>query len=251
MKNFSKIISSFFLIVFLLQIFSVLILLTLPIISNAADDNIYFYPQISIGENFKVGGKKEIVPTSIGQYIMSIYNYAISIVGIIAAVVIMIGGVMWITAGGNQSRITEAKAWISSSIIGLVLALSSFMILKTINPDLVKIKAITPTGIKNISTSAEETAEQYASRQTKICNATNEGQKCQTSLGGLGFCYSNICIQCKNINEPASNVGQCCYGLEWKCNCEEMCAGKVGIELIKCNLEDCNNLEKCTCYNEN
>jgi len=80
--------------------------------------------------------------STIGLYIMEIYKYLIGIVGILATVVMMIGGVIWISAGGNASRVGEAKAWIGGALMGLVLALSSYTILNTIDPDLVSIQKI-------------------------------------------------------------------------------------------------------------
>jgi len=81
----------------------------------------------------------------IGEYIAGIYKYAIGIVGILAAVVLMIGGVIWITAGGSATMISEAKAWIGASLSGLVIALCSYTILYYVNPSLVNFN---PLGIK-------------------------------------------------------------------------------------------------------
>ena len=72
----------------------------------------------------------------LGLYIKAIYQYAIGIVGILAAVVLMFGGLLWLTAGGNTGQVTEAKEWIKASLTGLILALSSYMILYVVNPDL-------------------------------------------------------------------------------------------------------------------
>jgi len=79
----------------------------------------------------------------IGEYIAGIYKYAIGIVGILAAVVLMIGGVMWIIAGGNATMIGEAKAWIGASLTGLVIALCSYAILYQVNPALVTFNPLT------------------------------------------------------------------------------------------------------------
>jgi hypothetical protein len=70
----------------------------------------------------------------INQYVAGIYNYAIGIVGILAAVVLMFGGLLWLTAGGNTTQVGEAKAWIGASLTGLLIALSSYMIMYQINP---------------------------------------------------------------------------------------------------------------------
>ena len=101
-------------------------------------------------------GKPQKCVPWIGQYIAGIYTYAIGIVGILAAVVLMIGGVIWITAGGNQTRIGEAKAWIGASLTGLILALCSYLILYTINPDLTKITPIRVNVVSDTDTQSEK-----------------------------------------------------------------------------------------------
>lgn len=73
----------------------------------------------------------------IQEYIIGIYKYGIGVIGIIATVVMMIGGIIWLLAGGDPSKITEAKAWITASVTGLIIALSSYLILYTVNPDLI------------------------------------------------------------------------------------------------------------------
>ncbi|MFH0956172.1 MAG: hypothetical protein V1801_03125, partial [Candidatus Falkowbacteria bacterium] len=55
-------------------------------------------------------GNKIFCVSWIGEYIAGVYKYAIGIVGILAAVVLMIGGVLWIVAGGSATMIGEAKA---------------------------------------------------------------------------------------------------------------------------------------------
>ena len=65
----------------------------------------------------------------IAEYIAGIYRYAIGIVGILSAVVLMIGGILWIVAGGSATMIGEAKAWIGASLTGLVIPLISVLIL--------------------------------------------------------------------------------------------------------------------------
>ena len=43
------------------------------------------------------------------------------------------------TSGGNVSRIESAKEWIYGAVFGLILALASFLLLNTINPQLIRI----------------------------------------------------------------------------------------------------------------
>ena len=78
----------------------------------------------------------------IAEYIAGIYKYAIGIVGILATVVMMIGGVVWILSGGNASTAGEAKAYIAASLTGLIITLTSYMILNIVNPNLVSFKTL-------------------------------------------------------------------------------------------------------------
>ncbi|NUQ57733.1 MAG: hypothetical protein HUT38_04610, partial [Candidatus Paceibacter sp.] len=50
---------------------------------------------------------------------------------------ITIGGVMWIASGANEKTRGEAKSKIESAIWGLVLAFAAYLVLYTINPQLV------------------------------------------------------------------------------------------------------------------
>lgn len=76
----------------------------------------------------------------LAEYISGIYKYAVAIVSIIAIVMIMVGGLRWLTAGGNASAIGGAKEMISGAVIGLFLVLGSYTVLYTVNPDLVNFK---------------------------------------------------------------------------------------------------------------
>ncbi len=88
---------------------------------------------------------------TIGVYITSIYKYGISVVGILATIVIMIGGLIWITSMGNASRVSNAKDWIGAALTGLALAMFSYTLLFIINPDLVELKPLNPESAEAIS----------------------------------------------------------------------------------------------------
>jgi hypothetical protein len=112
----------------------------MPAIKNPTDSLQIKIPGLKFSDAqqcFANNGGKALCTNWIGEYISSIYNYGIAIAGIIAAVVMMFGGVIWLTAGGNASKVGEAKNWIGASITGLLLALTSYIIMQQINPDLI------------------------------------------------------------------------------------------------------------------
>ncbi len=78
--------------------------------------------------------------SNLGEYIAGIYNYSIVIAGILAGIMVTVGGVKWLTAAGNAPAIESAKKTIGGALVGLTLVLGAYVILNTINPQLVKLK---------------------------------------------------------------------------------------------------------------
>jgi len=78
--------------------------------------------------------------TSVGLsgYLEAVFAFGISLAGIFAVLMIVIGGIEYITAYGNPGRAETAKNRIWQALIGLLLVVSAWLILYTINPDLTK-----------------------------------------------------------------------------------------------------------------
>jgi len=157
----------------------------------------------------------------IGQYIAGVYRYAIGIVGILAAVILMIGGVIWITAGGNQTRVGEAKTWIGASLTGLLLALCSYLILYQVNPKLTQetpIKVSIPGKITN----AKDTGCEWTKLVTnQYCKDVKDGwiNSDSDQCSGKKANESDVCC-CPPCPEECKKVG-CAYCKECE-NCFSM-----------------------------
>jgi len=72
-----------------------------------------------------------------GQMVTNFFNYALILVGISVFIMIMWGGILWLTSAANPGNIATAKRKIFNAIIGAVILLSAYVILRTINPELV------------------------------------------------------------------------------------------------------------------
>ena len=66
-------------------------------------------------------GKKTIYQT-VGDLI----KVALTIVGLIAIVLVIFGGFKWMTSGGSEEKVDEAKKLLYSGIIGLIIILSAY-----------------------------------------------------------------------------------------------------------------------------
>jgi len=129
---------------------------------NASATEVKFTPQVPIqvknpGTTYDFTKKEPIDFTNvtdtrpIADYIKTFFKYLSGVAGILATVFMMIGGLLWLTAGGSPDKISSAKAYVTSSITGLLLAFGAYILLATINTDLVnlrvsKINQIAPMG---------------------------------------------------------------------------------------------------------
>src|SRR3989338_3221258 len=73
--------------------------------------------------------------TDIQTYLPGVFNLAIGIAGVLAVLMIIIGGVQYITTDAIQGK-SEGKERIQNALWGLVLVLVSWILLYTINPKL-------------------------------------------------------------------------------------------------------------------
>jgi len=72
----------------------------------------------------------------IGDVLSRLYVFGVGLVAIVAMIMLVIGGVQYMVAGDKDPG--PAKERIRNAIWGLILALCSYLILYTINPDLTK-----------------------------------------------------------------------------------------------------------------
>ena len=77
---------------------------------------------------------------NLSMYMIGLYNFLLSIVGIVAVMMLIIGGMRYITAAGNAAAISDAKDIIQNAVVGLIIALFSWVFIATINPDALYIK---------------------------------------------------------------------------------------------------------------
>ncbi len=69
---------------------------------------------------------------SIRNLILNIVNFFLLFLGLIAVIMIIYGGITYVTAGGNQEHVEKAKKIIMYAIIGIVIVLISFALVRTV-----------------------------------------------------------------------------------------------------------------------
>ncbi len=116
---------------------------------------------------------------SFPDYIVKIIPIILGLAAVLAVVKIVWAGIRWGASLGNASAITEAKEDIWQAILGLALAIASWLILNTINPNLVNLNFF-PTPIV--------IAPEVIAPHTR-----NNGGKCNTKADCIspGYCIDN------------------------------------------------------------
>lgn len=92
-------------------------LLFLPAIA-AAQIN----PTDTIGTTFGMG------TADLEDTVIQIVQWVLGFLGLVAVIMILIGGFQWMTAGGNEEKVASAKKIISAAVIGLIIVLLAWAI---------------------------------------------------------------------------------------------------------------------------
>ncbi|MFB6181292.1 MAG: pilin [Candidatus Magasanikbacteria bacterium] len=92
-----------------------------PLQSTSAETNADFGVN-TINNTTKLGS------AGLVETVTQIINVALGLLGIIAVVIILWGGFKWMTAGGNEENVEEARKIIFQGIIGLAIILGAWSI---------------------------------------------------------------------------------------------------------------------------
>lgn len=149
-----------------------------------------------------------------GCYIGGFYKYFAGVGGILAAVMIIYGGYKYITSFGNASRMSDAKNTIYQALFGVVLLLASYVILYTINPNLISLQmpAIQQIGKNLLATQWCPDGAVPSTDQDSAKKCGDHGKISATATGGE--CHFRNCKQgevCYQGDEydPYSDIYNC------------------------------------------
>jgi len=144
--------------------------------SDESSGALKFTPQVGLPGFMSEYVFEESSAIPIAELMTSLFKYGIQIIGLLAIVVVMVGGFIWATAGGNSTKVGEAKQWIFSGLAGLMLILFSYILLRTINVKLVNFNIPTIekiTGIKiNVHKSNQQQVFEDVGYFDGVCAAT-------------------------------------------------------------------------------
>jgi len=82
--------------------------------------------------------------SGLAEYLQKIYNFGIATAGILAMVMITVGGFMYLTSSytGNVAKTANGLEYIKSALTGLAIVLLSYLLIYTLDPELTKPKNV-------------------------------------------------------------------------------------------------------------
>jgi len=155
----------------------------------------------------KIPGLANTDGSNLPKYILALYNLALAIVVLSAVFMVSIGGFMYLTSAGNTSAMHTAKEVIFNALIGLVIALTAWLLLNVINPDLtnVSINGLSPVAVTPGAGGGVVTPPVPATGQYTHAEAV-------AALGGISVTSSGNCsnqndAKCTSLNNiPKSTI---------------------------------------------
>jgi hypothetical protein len=60
--------------------------------------------------------------------VINIIQWVLGLLGLIAVIMILYGGFIWMTAGGNEDKVSTAKKIITAAVVGLIVILLAWAI---------------------------------------------------------------------------------------------------------------------------
>ncbi len=70
--------------------------------------------------------------TPISEVLLNALNFLLTIIGIVAIIMLVIAGIVYLTAQGDYQQIDRAKKMTTYAIFGIIIALGSIIIVKQI-----------------------------------------------------------------------------------------------------------------------
>ena len=100
----------------------------------------FIFPSIALGQwtggttsGLGKAGDAGLPDGGILQIITNIMNWLLVLVGVIGIIGFVISGILYLTAAGDSNQIDRAKTAMTWSIVGVIVALMGYVIIKAVN----------------------------------------------------------------------------------------------------------------------
>ena len=124
------------------KIFICLVVLGFLAIASSSLAALANWPDSPLGTVLDPSGSKTGQKSTLVDFVKYLYEWGIALGGLAAFVALLIAGFLYVTSTGDPAQMNEAKNRATWAIGGLVLLLSSWLILHVINPELTVLRPL-------------------------------------------------------------------------------------------------------------
>ncbi|MEI7741414.1 MAG: pilin [bacterium] len=181
--------------------------------------------------SISIGGKKTVA--DLPAYLGLLYKWFVGAAMVIAAFMITLGGFQYVMAGGVPSMADQGKKRIKNSLIGLVLAIGSYVLLNTINPAYTVLKLPDIQKIENVNLNNGGTCPDTDKNKGKYkCGDPLYKDTPQKGIACRGVWCPKASDQCAPYQETKLVGGSTVKETKYKClnaaSCPGTCSGIKG-----------------------
>ena len=101
----------------IISIFGLIVLLATPLTAEA-----FSY--------WDVSGTLGLGQADLEESVVKIVQWILGLLGLVGVIMILYGGFIWLTSAGNEEKIAKAKKILSAAIIGLIVVILSWAIIR-------------------------------------------------------------------------------------------------------------------------
>lgn len=156
--------------------------------------------------------------TSPYEMVFKIIQFALGFLGLISLFIVIYAGFLWMTSGGNQDKIADAKKWLKNGIVGLLIILSSWGIVVFVF----------------------KTFFDISGGSNRTINTSSDPKNINTfSLGAAGSCSIESFYPQDGKKEVARNTSILVTFKE-KVQSDSVCVSKSNGQACSCDQNDCS-----------
>ncbi|MFZ5391263.1 MAG: pilin [Patescibacteria group bacterium] len=138
----------------------------------------------------------------------TIINLLLGVIGVVAVLIIIYGGFTWMTAAGNEEKITKARKLLAGAIIGLFIILASYA-LASFAINQIKQATLSNSSSNQTSAGCYDGAPCGPDNNDILCC---QGYTC-TEDAGSWVCKTGVgCGALLQACGPSANGRECCNG---------------------------------------
>jgi hypothetical protein len=214
----------------------------------------FFLPFVAFAQNTSITINTNLPgpnasSTGIAGFIANFYIFALMISGILAFGAVVYGGIKYATGRGNPSAESDGKSWITSALLGLLLLAGAYVILLTINPNILTLQI---PGLPGLTAPSNVTVLGPSSG-TGIPPSGPAGARCQAPLTGpctvanlQNGCFASVAQTAAGVCNVESNGNAAALSGTDKCLDASGNLQPVSVGLFQINIS-ANNLPGLNC----